>query len=108
KLADGSQHSLCMGPTMDIEITRAVFEKLVAASTILGRDAEFRGKLRAALKRLPPFRIGKLGQLQEWQQDYEEAAPGHRHISHLWALYPGDEISVFQTPDLARAARVTL
>ncbi|MGH9694901.1 MAG: glycosyl hydrolase family 95 catalytic domain-containing protein, partial [Bryobacteraceae bacterium] len=108
KLPDGSTHSLCMGPTMDIEITRAVFEKLVEASTILRRDVEFRGKLEAALKRLPPFRIGKLGQLQEWQQDYEEAAPGHRHISHLWALFPGDEIGVYQTPDLARAARVTL
>jgi alpha-L-fucosidase 2 len=108
KLPDGSTHSLCMGPTMDIEITRAVFEKLVEGSTILGRDAEFRGKLEAALKRLPPFRIGKLGQLQEWQQDYEEAAPGHRHISHLWALFPGNQIDVFQTPDLARAARVTL
>jgi alpha-L-fucosidase 2 len=108
KLPDGSSHSLCMGPTMDIEITRAVFEKLVEASTILGRDAEFRGKLEAALKRLPPFRVGKLGQLQEWQQDYEEAAPGHRHISHLWALYPGNQIDIFRTPDLAKAARVTL
>jgi len=108
KLADGSPHSLAMGPTMDIEITRAVFEKLVEASTILGRDAAFREKLRAALKRLPPFQVGKLGQLQEWQQDYEEAAPGHRHISHLWALFPGDQIDVFKTPELAKAARVTL
>lgn len=108
KLPDGSSHSLAMGPTMDIEITRAVFEKLVEASTILGRDAEFRGKLQVALKRLPPFQVGKLGQLQEWQQDYEEAAPGHRHISHLWALFPGDQIDVFKTPELAKAARVTL
>ena len=108
KLADGSSHSLVMGPTMDIEITRAVFEKLIEASTILKRDAEFRGKLQAALKRLPPFQVGKLGQLQEWQKDYEEAAPGHRHISHLWALFPGDEIDIFKTPDLAKAARVTL
>jgi len=108
KLADGSSHSLCMGPTMDIEITRAVFEKLIEATTILGRDAEFRGKLEAALKRLPPFHVGRLGQLQEWQQDYEEAAPGHRHISHLWALFPGNQIDVFRTPDLAKAARVTL
>ncbi|HEY3455478.1 MAG TPA: glycoside hydrolase family 95 protein [Bryobacteraceae bacterium] len=108
KLPDGSAHSLCMGPTMDIEITRAVFERLIEAQKILRRDGDMSGKLQAALKRLPPFRIGKLGQLQEWQQDYEEAAPGHRHISHLWALYPGDQIDIFRTPDLAKAARVTL
>ncbi len=58
--------------------------------------------------KLPPFAIGKWGQLQEWQRDYDEPEPGHRHISHLWALFPGTQISVEHTPDLAKAARVSL
>jgi alpha-L-fucosidase 2 len=58
--------------------------------------------------KLPPFAIGKLGQLQEWQRDYDENEPGHRHISHLWALFPGTQISLEHTPDLAKAARISL
>jgi alpha-L-fucosidase 2 len=61
-----------------------------------------------ALKRLPPFKVGKYGQLQEWSQDYAEVSLGHRHISHLWALYPGDQIDIYRTPSLAAAARVSL
>jgi alpha-L-fucosidase 2 len=62
----------------------------------------------AARERLPRLAIGKHGQLQEWLEDYDEADPGHRHISHLFALHPGNQITVRGTPDLARAARVTL
>jgi alpha-L-fucosidase 2 len=61
-----------------------------------------------ARAKLPPFAIGKMGQLQEWQRDYEEPEPGHRHISHLWALFPGTQISLQHTPDLAQAARTSL
>ena len=68
----------------------------------------FRARIVAALAKLPALKIGKHGQLQEWLEDYEDAEPGHRHISHLFALHPGTQISARTTPELARAARVTL
>jgi len=108
KLPDGSAHSLVMGPTMDIEITRELLSRTIEASEILGVDAEFRAKLVGMKAKLLPFQIGKLGNIQEWPEDYAENEVGHRHISHLWALYPGSQITVETTPDLARAARVTL
>ena len=108
KLPDGSDHSLAMAPTMDIEIVRELFSRTIDAGHILGEDPDFLKQVEAARAKLPPFKIGKLGQLQEWQVDYDEAEPGHRHISHLWALFPGTQISLDQTPDLARAARVSL
>jgi alpha-L-fucosidase 2 len=64
--------------------------------------------LKEARGKLPPFAIGKHGQLQEWKRDYDENEPGHRHISHLWALYPGTQISLKHTPELAEAARTSL
>ena len=64
--------------------------------------------MAAAQKRLPPPTIGKHGQIQEWSEDYDEPEPGHRHISQLFALHPGDEISVRRTPELAKAARATI
>jgi len=108
RLPDGTTHSLTLAPTMDIEIVRELFSRTISASEVLGVDADFRAQVRAAMQKLPPFRVGKLGQLQEWQQDYTENAPGHRHISHLWALYPGNQITPDQTPELAKAARITL
>jgi alpha-L-fucosidase 2 len=108
KLPDGSVHSLVMAPTMDIEILRELFTRTLDAGRILGEDAAFLKQIEDARAKLPPFKIGKLGQLQEWQQDYEENEPGHRHISHLWALFPGTQISLEETPELAKAARVTL
>ena len=108
RLPDGTAHSLTMGPTMDIEIVRELFERTVQAGDILKIDPEFRAQVKAAMEKLPPFEIGKAGNLQEWQQDYADAEPGHRHISHLWALFPGTQITLQHTPELARAARVTL
>jgi alpha-L-fucosidase 2 len=108
KLPDGSSHSLTMAPTMDIEIVRELFTRTISASEILGRDRHFRSRLQKVKAKLPPFRIGKLGQLQEWREDYDETDPGHRHISHLWALFPGSQINPVDTPDLAKAAEVTL
>ena len=105
---DGSVHSLAMAPTMDIEILRELFTRTLDAGRILGQDAAFLKQVEEARAKLPPFKIGKLGQLQEWQRDYDENEPGHRHISHLWALYPGTQISLEETPDLAKAARVSL
>jgi alpha-L-fucosidase 2 len=107
-LPDGSVHSLSMGPTMDIEITRELLTRTIEASQLLGVDAALRARLETTRAKLLPFQIGKLGNLQEWAQDYQEQTPGHRHISHLWALYPGSQITLDGTPELAKAARVTL
>ena len=108
KLADGKPYSLVMGPVMDIEIAHALFSRVMDAGAILGIDVDFRKKLAAARDRLPPFKIGKYGQLQEWQEDYAEQDPGHRHVSHLFALYPGNQITLRGTPELAKAVRTSL
>jgi alpha-L-fucosidase 2 len=78
------------------------------AARILAQDAELRGQIERALERLPPYQVGKHGQLQEWLRDFDEAEPGHRHVSHLFALHPGRSITRRGTPELARAARVSL
>jgi alpha-L-fucosidase 2 len=108
RLPDGTVHSVTMAPTMDIEIVRELLTRTLDAGKILGEDAAFLKQVEDARGKLPPFAIGKLGQLQEWQRDYDEAEPGHRHISHLWALFPGTQISLEHTLDLARAAKVSL
>jgi alpha-L-fucosidase 2 len=108
KLRDGTSASLTMGPYMDTEIAYALFGRTIQASEILGVDADFKNQLETARRKLPPLKIGRYGQLQEWLQDYEERDPGHRHISHLFALHPGNQITLRGTPDFARAARVTL
>jgi alpha-L-fucosidase 2 len=108
RLPDGTDHSLTMGPTMDIEIVRELFMRTLNAGGILGEDVEFLKQIKDSLGKLPPFEVGQHGQLQEWQRDYDEAEPGHRHISHLWALFPGTQITLERTPDLAKAVRVSL
>lgn len=108
RLPDGEAANLCMGPTMDIEITRAIFLQTTKAAQMLQTDAPFCERIAAAAKRLPPFKIGRYGNLQEWQEDYIEVEPGHRHISHIWALYPDDQITLRGTPELAQACRAAL
>jgi alpha-L-fucosidase 2 len=108
KLPDGTAHSLTMAPTMDIEIVRELFERTLQAGTVLNIDQEFLSKVQAAMDKLPPFKIGHRGNLQEWQLDYDDAEIGHRHISHLWALFPGTQISPEHTPELAKAAQTAL
>ena len=105
---DGTAVKLCMGPAMDTQITYALLSRVIEASELLNVDADFRKRLTAARDRLPPMKIGKHGQLQEWLEDYDEPQPGHRHISHLFALHPGNQITLRGTPELARAARVSL
>ena len=105
---DGQAVKLCMGPMMDTEITYALFSRVIEAAELLEVDSEFRKRLTVARTRLAPLKIGKHGQLQEWIDDYDEPQPGHRHISHLFALSPGNQITLRGTPDLARAARVSL
>jgi alpha-L-fucosidase 2 len=108
RLPDGTAAALTMGSDMDTEIANALFKRAIAAGEIHGIDDDFRGALARARDRLPPLQVGRGGRLQEWLADYDDADPGHRHISHLFALHPGDQITVRRTPALARAARVTL
>ncbi|MBT5531708.1 glycoside hydrolase family 95 protein, partial [Candidatus Poribacteria bacterium] len=98
----------CMGPSMDTQIVRDLFRRCIAASGILARDDAFARRLRETVGRLPETKIGKHGQIQEWAEDYDEPEPGHRHMSHLFALHPGDEITPRGTPELAAAARRVL
>ena len=102
--------SVCAGPAMDMEILRDLFANTMAASEILKRDAAFRSQLAAARERLAPLQIGKAGQLQEWLEDWDLQVPDphHRHVSHLYALFPSDQIDARATPDLAAAARKSL
>jgi alpha-L-fucosidase 2 len=104
----GNEGVLCVGATMDFAIIRELFGGCLKAAEVLGQDAELRAQLRRALDRLPPYQIGKHGQLQEWLRDFDEVEPGHRHVSHLFALHPGRSITLRGTPELARAARVSL
>lgn len=107
-LLDGKRASLTYAATMDIELIRELFENCRRAESILGTDAAFSAKLDATLKRLPPLQIGKRGQLQEWIEDYPETELKHRHVSHLYSLYPGHDIALDNTPDFAAAAQKTL
>ncbi|MDH7504191.1 MAG: glycoside hydrolase family 95 protein [Verrucomicrobiota bacterium] len=108
RLPDGTVGYLCMGPSMDTQIVRDLFQNCIAAANVLDIDKEFRAALQHRLERLPPIQIGKHGQIMEWTEDYDEPEPGHRHISQLFALHPGRQITPRGTPELAQAARVTL
>ena len=102
--------SVCAGPTMDSQIIRDLFTNCIQASEILGVDAELRAKLAATRSRLAPNQIGKAGQLQEWLDDWDMQAPEmqHRHVSHLYGLYPSAQITPRGTPELAAAVRKSL
>jgi len=104
----GAYGCLCNGCAMDSQILKELFEACIGASKILNEESEFENELAALVKKLPPIFISKNGAIQEWMEDYEEAEPGHRHMSHLFALFPGTQITVKDTPDLAKAARRTL
>ncbi len=108
RLPNGQVGILSMGPSMDHQIITGLFRQVIRASEILGIDTEFRQKVAATQKRIPPPVIGKHGQIQEWAEDYDEPDPGHRHISQLFALHPGDQITAHGTPQLAKAARATI
>ena len=113
-LSPENQHpfggGVCAGPTMDEQIIRDLFSNCIAAAEILGTDAVFRKQLEAARARLAPNQIGSQGQLQEWLEDWDAKAPEqkHRHISHLYGLFPSAQITPRGTPDLANAAKVSL
>jgi alpha-L-fucosidase 2 len=107
-LPNGNVGILCMGPSMDSQILYGLFSSTAEAASLLGADADFRERLLHTRSRLPAPRIGRHGQIQEWSEDYEEPDPGHRHISQLFALHPGDQITPRGSPELAQAARATL
>jgi alpha-L-fucosidase 2 len=104
----GERCAESMGCTVDRVFVYALFTWCIEASKTLGVDEDLRLRLEGARAKLPPFQIGRHGQLQEWLEDFREAYPNHRHTSHLAALYPEDQISPRKTPELARAAEVTI
>jgi alpha-L-fucosidase 2 len=108
EMPDGKQASICMGPTMMQQLVRYLFGACIESSKILGVDEDFRNDLVARRARLAPTQIGPDGRVMEWLEPYREPEPHHRHVSHLWGLYPGNEISPETTPRLAEAAGKTL
>lgn len=107
-LPNGMRGTLCMGPSMDSQIVHALFEACIKSSQLLQCDANFREQLTERIGTLPQPQVASNGQLMEWMEEYVEAEPGHRHISHLFALHPGRQIDIHTTPELAEAAKMTL
>ena len=107
-LPNGTKGRLTYATTMDIELIDALFDRCIRAAEILGIDTDFSTSVVKARHRLPPLQIGARGQLQEWIKDYRETEIEHRHLSHLYALYPGNGISLEGTPAFAAAARKSL
>jgi alpha-L-fucosidase 2 len=110
KLAQEGNGCFTYAATMDLQLIGDLFDRCISASEILGVDREFRDQLEAARRRLPPLQIGTQGQLQEWIGDWDIEAPerGHRHLSHLYAMMPGQSITPYETPKLAAAVRTSL
>jgi alpha-L-fucosidase 2 len=102
------QGGLVIGPTMDRQIVRALYGDVIAASRILDLDSGLREKLAMQRGLIAPNQVGRYGQLQEWLDDKDDAKNQHRHVSHLWGVYPGGEITPYGTPDLFAAARQSL
>lgn len=108
RMPDGGTFNLTYSATMDIEIAMELFQACISASDILGDDKEFKSRVKDAMTKLPPIRIGKrYDTIQEWIEDYEEVEPGHRHMSHLFGLYPGTVITD-KNPELFAAAKRTI
>lgn len=104
----GESGTLCVGPSMDSQIIIDIFTACVEISKMLGLEDELTDTIKEMLPKLPKPSVGKHGQLMEWAYDYDEAEPGHRHISHLYGLYPSCQFTFEKTPELVAASRVTL
>jgi alpha-L-fucosidase 2 len=105
----GHRCAVCTGSAMDLSITRDLFSHcLEAAQRLGGTDPDVCNRMTQALGKLPPLRIGSKGQIMEWNKDWQEFEPTHRHVSHLYGLHPGEEITPHRTPELAEAARRSL
>ena len=107
-MENGEKGSLCIGPSMDFQIILMLFDCCLKAAQLLDMTDEFTMRIEEMMERLPKPVIGRHGQIQEWAEDYLEAEPGHRHISNLFGLYPGNLFTIEGTPLLAEAARKTL
>ena len=117
---DGKQVSICMGPTMDNQLIRELWGNTLKAAEVLrsldfarddkvgAQDDNFLNEISEAITKLAPNKISEHGYLMEWLEDYQEVDPQHRHVSHLYGLHPGNEISPTLTPELAEACRATL
>jgi alpha-L-fucosidase 2 len=106
--ADMPGTTICAGSTIDLGIVRDLFAACIESSRILGVDEDFGRRVAAARARLAPLQIGKLGQVQEWLEDWGVLEQKHRHVSHLYGLYPSNQITPAATPELAQAAKVAL
>ena len=104
----GRKSNLCAGCTMDNQIVFDVMNNVLQAARILGRDEAYQETLQKTMAQLPPMKVGQYGQLQEWLEDIDDPNDQHRHISHLYGLYPSNQISATRTPELFAAARKTL
>ena len=100
--------SIAAGVTMDNQILFDLFSNTIHAAEVLNTDAALVARIKAARKRLPPMQIGQYSQLQEWMQDLDNPKDQHRHVSHLFGLHPGKQISAYRTPELFDAARTSL
>lgn len=106
---DGQRASVCMGPAMDLQIVRHLFGAVIRASEILDTDSKFRKKLQTQLDNLTPVKIGSDGRILEWSNEtLTEALPGHRHMSHLYGLYPSNEYNWNDKPEFMKAAQAVL
>ncbi|BCJ93960.1 alpha/beta hydrolase [Anaerocolumna cellulosilytica] len=104
----GDRGTLCIGPSMDSQIITDIFKQYLEAARILRLEDDLGEEVKAMISKLPKPSVGKHGQIKEWAVDYEEAELGHRHISHLYALYPSNQLTYERTPELMKNARITL
>jgi alpha-L-fucosidase 2 len=105
---NGKEYDLSMASTMDMSIIKELFKAVIDTDSILGINDGFRARLIKAKSKLYPYHIGKRGQIQEWFKDWDDKNDKHRHISHLFGLFPGNQINPIKTPELSEAARQTL
>src|SRR5690606_29035533 len=102
---DGFRGQTTMGPTMDMQISRELFNTCIEAASILNTDHDWKNELSQLIPQLAPDKVGAEGDLGEWMDDWKDAEPHHRHVSHLYGLYPFDEITPWETAELAAAAK---
>lgn len=105
---NGKEYEVAMASTMDMSIIRELFTDVIKAAAVLKTDAAFAATLSTIKEKLYPFHIGQYGQLQEWFKDWDDPKDQHRHLSHLFGLYPGSQITLSETPELAAAAKQSL
>ena len=107
-LNDSTAVSVCMGSTMDVQIVSELYDAVCQSAELLGMDDAFADSLKRAKALFPPMQVSEAGYLQEWLEDYEEVEPQHRHVSHLFGLYPGTMLTPSKTPQLMEPCRQTL